>query len=185
MKTSILYPEKDGVHGKTKEVLTGSSGTGCSACVRSPAPARLAMGRDSVGGLFEAVVVSVTGTAIEAPSINMPHAVTVVSRETLEQQGATRLVDLFKNLSVSHDSSVIVPNVRVSRVSGVMMCTTTLVLCATRPRRRNAPVPPPRSYGSPFQAWPKRRAVIRINESVPPCPSLSRATIMVYYALDK
>ena len=55
-----------------------------------------------VGGLFEEVTVSVTGTAIEAPSIDMPHAVTVVSRETLEQQGATQLVDLFRNLNVSH-----------------------------------------------------------------------------------
>ena len=32
----------------------------------------------------------------------MPHAVTVVSRETLQQQGATQLVDLFRNLNVSH-----------------------------------------------------------------------------------
>ena len=45
---------------------------------------------------------AVTGTAIEAPAINMPHAVTVVSRDTLEQQGSTQLVDLFRNLSVSH-----------------------------------------------------------------------------------
>ena len=55
-----------------------------------------------LGGLFEEVTVAVTGTAIEAPAINMPHAVTVVSRETLEQQGATQLVDLFRNLNVSH-----------------------------------------------------------------------------------
>ena len=55
-----------------------------------------------LGGLFEEVTVSVTGTAIDAPAINMPHAVTVVSRETLEQTGATQLVDLFRNLSVSH-----------------------------------------------------------------------------------
>ena len=40
-----------------------------------------------LGGLFEEVTVAVTGTAIDAPAINMPHAVTVVSRETLEQQG--------------------------------------------------------------------------------------------------
>ena len=44
-----------------------------------------------VGGLFEAVTVAVTGTAIDAPAINMPHAVTVVSRETMEQQGHPRL----------------------------------------------------------------------------------------------
>ena len=56
----------------------------------------------ALGGLFEEVTVSVTGTAIDAPAINMPHAVTVVSRETLEQQGATQLVDLFRNLNVSH-----------------------------------------------------------------------------------
>ena len=55
-----------------------------------------------LGGLFEEVTVAVTGTAIEAPAINMPHAVAVVSRETIQQQGATQLVDLFKNLSVSH-----------------------------------------------------------------------------------
>ena len=55
-----------------------------------------------LGGLFEDVTVSVTGSAIEAPAINMPHAVTVVSRETLEQQGNTQLVDLFRNLTVSH-----------------------------------------------------------------------------------
>ncbi len=55
-----------------------------------------------LGGLFEEVTVSVTGTAIDAPAINMPHAVAVVSRETIEQQGSTQLVDLFKNLSASH-----------------------------------------------------------------------------------
>ena len=55
-----------------------------------------------VGGLFEEVTVSVTGTAIAAPAINMPHAVTVVSREVLQQQGATQLVDLFRSLNVSH-----------------------------------------------------------------------------------
>ena len=55
-----------------------------------------------IGGLFEEVTVAVTGTAIDAPAINMPHAVTVVSREMLEQQGATQLVDLFRNLNVSH-----------------------------------------------------------------------------------
>ena len=55
-----------------------------------------------LGGLFEEVTVSVTGSAIEAPAINMPHAVTVVSRETLEQQGSTQLVDLFRSLTVSH-----------------------------------------------------------------------------------
>ncbi len=55
-----------------------------------------------LGGLFEEVTVSVTGTAIEEPAINMPHAVQVVSRETLEQQGSTQLVDLFRNLTVSH-----------------------------------------------------------------------------------
>ena len=56
----------------------------------------------AIGGLFEEVTVAVTGTAIDAPAINMPHAVTVVSREMLEQQGATQLVDLFRNLNVSH-----------------------------------------------------------------------------------
>ena len=55
-----------------------------------------------IGGLFEEVTVSVTGTAIDAPAFNMPHAVAVVSRETIEQQGSTQLVDLFKNLSASH-----------------------------------------------------------------------------------
>ena len=55
-----------------------------------------------LGGLFEEVTVAVTGTAIDAPAINMPHAVAVVSRATIEQQGSTQLVDLFKNLSVSH-----------------------------------------------------------------------------------
>ncbi len=43
-----------------------------------------------VGGLFEEVTVTVTGTAIDAPAINMPHAVVVVSRDTIEQQGSTR-----------------------------------------------------------------------------------------------
>ncbi len=56
----------------------------------------------TVGGIFEQVTVAVTGTAIAAPAIDMPHAVAVVSRETLEQQGSTQLVDLFKNLSISH-----------------------------------------------------------------------------------
>ena len=55
-----------------------------------------------LGGLFEEVTVAVTGTSIEAPAINMPHAVTVVTRATIEQQGSTQLVDLFRNLSVSH-----------------------------------------------------------------------------------
>lgn len=56
----------------------------------------------ALGGLFEEVTVAVTGTAIEAPAINMPSAVTVVSRDVLEQQGATQLVDLFRTLNVSH-----------------------------------------------------------------------------------
>ena len=56
----------------------------------------------ALGGLFEEVTVAVTGTALDAPAINMPHAVTVVSRDMLEQQGATQLVDLFRNLNVSH-----------------------------------------------------------------------------------
>ena len=55
-----------------------------------------------VGGLFEAVTVAVTGTAIDAPAINMPHAATVVSRDAIAQQGSTQLVDLVKNRSVSH-----------------------------------------------------------------------------------
>ncbi len=55
-----------------------------------------------LGGLFEEVTVAVTGTAIDAPAINMPHAVAVVNRDTIQQQGSTQLVDLFKNLSVSH-----------------------------------------------------------------------------------
>ena len=67
--------------------------------MRPPRPSTSALER---GGLFEEVTVAVTGTAIEAPAINMPHAVTVVSRDTLEQQGSTQLVDLFRNLSVSH-----------------------------------------------------------------------------------
>ncbi len=56
----------------------------------------------TVGGIFEQVTVAVTGTAIAAPAIDMPHAVTVVSREALEQQGSTQLVDLFRSLSISH-----------------------------------------------------------------------------------
>ncbi len=55
-----------------------------------------------LGGLFEEVTVSVTGTAIEAPAINMPHAVTVLNRDALERQGGTQLVDLFRTLNVSH-----------------------------------------------------------------------------------
>ena len=41
-----------------------------------------------VGDLFEDVTVSVTGTAIDAPTIDMPHAVTAVSRDTLIGSGA-------------------------------------------------------------------------------------------------
>ncbi len=55
-----------------------------------------------LGGLFEQVNVTVTGSAIESPAINMPSPVTVVSREILEQQGNTQLVDVFRNLNVSH-----------------------------------------------------------------------------------
>ena len=58
-----------------------------------------------LGALFaelEEITVLVTGTAIDAPAINMPHAVTVVSRNALQQQGVTQLVDLFRNLNVSH-----------------------------------------------------------------------------------
>ncbi len=55
-----------------------------------------------VGGLAEQVSVVGTGTAIDAPAINLPHAVAVVDRATLEEQGASQIVDLFKNLGASH-----------------------------------------------------------------------------------
>ena len=55
-----------------------------------------------IGGLAEQVSVVATGTAIDAPAINLPHAVAVVSRAMLEEQGAPQLVDLFKNIGASH-----------------------------------------------------------------------------------
>ena len=41
---------EDGVHGKTEEVLTGGPGAGGPAGVRPRGSARLAVGRDPVGG---------------------------------------------------------------------------------------------------------------------------------------
>ena len=41
-----------------------------------------------IGGLAEQVSVVATGTAIDAPAINLPHAVAVVSRAMLQEQGA-------------------------------------------------------------------------------------------------
>ena len=55
-----------------------------------------------IGGLAEQVSVVATGTAIEAPAINLPHAVAVVGRASLVEQGAPQLVDLFKNIGASH-----------------------------------------------------------------------------------
>ena len=54
------------------------------------------------GGLFEEVTVAVTGHRHRGAGHQHAARVTVVSRETLEQQGATQLVDLFRNLNVSH-----------------------------------------------------------------------------------
>ena len=48
LRGSIVW--EDGVHGKTKEVLTGGPGAGGSVGVRPRAPARLAVGGDPVGG---------------------------------------------------------------------------------------------------------------------------------------
>ena len=55
-----------------------------------------------IGSRAEQVSVVATGTAIDVPAINLPHAVAVVNRETLQEQGAPQLVDLFKNISASH-----------------------------------------------------------------------------------
>ena len=55
-----------------------------------------------IGGFAEQVSVVATGTAIDAPAINLPHAVAVVSRAMLQEQGAPQLVDLFKNIGASH-----------------------------------------------------------------------------------
>ncbi len=55
-----------------------------------------------IGGFSEQVSVVATGTAIEAPAINLPHAVAVVSRATLQDQGSAQLVDLFRNVGASH-----------------------------------------------------------------------------------
>ena len=46
--------------------------------------------------------VVVTGTSIEEFAIDLPYAVTAVDRAALAEQGAPQLVELFKNLSVSH-----------------------------------------------------------------------------------
>ena len=54
---------------------------------------------ESPGAIEEIVVV---GTAIRATPIDAPHAVSVVDREALEQQGAPLMVDLFKHLGASN-----------------------------------------------------------------------------------
>ena len=55
-----------------------------------------------ISGLAEQVSVVATGTAIDAPAINLPHAVAVVSRSTLVETGTPQIVDLFKNVGASH-----------------------------------------------------------------------------------
>ena len=55
-----------------------------------------------IGALATQVSVVATGTAIAAPAINLSHAVAVVGRETLADQGAAQLVDLFRNIGASH-----------------------------------------------------------------------------------
>ncbi len=55
-----------------------------------------------IGSRAEQVSVVATGTAIDVPAINLPNAVAVVNRETLQEQGAPQLVDLFKNIGASH-----------------------------------------------------------------------------------
>ena len=55
-----------------------------------------------ISALATQVSVVATGTAIAAPAINLSHAVAVVGRETLADQGAAQLVDLFRNIGASH-----------------------------------------------------------------------------------
>ena len=45
--------------------------------------------------------IQVTGTAIRETPIDSPYSVAVLNRDTLVQQGAPQLVDMFKNLTIS------------------------------------------------------------------------------------
>ena len=108
----------------------------------------------ALGGLFEEVTVAVTGTALDAPAINMPHAVTVVSRDMLEQQGATQLVDLFRNLNVSHgvvgernswynsnQPATLTENVANVNLRGLGASRTLVLIIGAEDGRRQVPVP--------------------------------------------
>ena len=145
-----------------------------------------------LGGLFEEVTVAVTGTAIEAPAINMPHAVTVVSRETLEQQGATQLVDLFRNLNVSHgvvgernswynsnQPSTLTENVANVNLRG-LGASRTLVLINGR---RHVPVPA-RLIGGRF-VDASLRILVSDSSIMPYCCSACPYSLVNYHILSR
>ena len=60
------------------------------------------MAQDSGEAPGEIEEIVVVGTAIRGTPIDAPHAVSVVDRQALEQQGAPLMVDLFKHLGASN-----------------------------------------------------------------------------------
>ncbi len=77
----------------------GVAALGFLHCLAAQSPA-IAQDAEETSGAIEEIVV--VGTAIRGTPIDAPHAVSVVDREALEQQGAPLMVDLFKHLGASN-----------------------------------------------------------------------------------
>ena len=88
-----------GDHEVTAELI-GYSRAAATVAVKAGRVANVELRMEPAAILFEEI--AVTGTAFKESPINLPYAVTTVSREKLKEQGSPQPVDFFKNLSASH-----------------------------------------------------------------------------------
>ena len=88
-----------GDHEVTAELIGYSRAT-ATVAVKAGRVAIVELRMEPAAILFEEI--AVTGTAFKESPINLPYAVTTVSREKLKEQGSPQPVDFFKNLSASH-----------------------------------------------------------------------------------
>ena len=80
--------------------LIGYSRAAATVAVKAGRVANVELRMEPAAILLEEI--AVTGTAFKESPINLPYAVTTVSREKLKEQGSPQPVDFFKNLSASH-----------------------------------------------------------------------------------
>ena len=88
-----------GDHEVTAELIGYSRAT-ATVAVKAGRVAIVELRMEPAAILLEEI--AVTGTAFKESPINLPYAVTTVSREKLKEQGSPQPVDFFKNLSASH-----------------------------------------------------------------------------------